>query len=857
MKPPARFALLAGVAWVSLSAFLPFRALAEAADPAAADPSSDPSDRLWPMRLKSGADRYAVYAPVWESWTEDFLSGRAAASLTTLDASEPVFGAVRLECRVAVDRVARTVRILEARVSAARFPGIEGAPDRALSEAISREIEERPVVFSLDRLQERLEAAKREAVAAADLRHVPPRIVFRDHPAVKVQYDGTPLLGEVDGAPLMRAVNTPFLVVLDPTTKTYYLRGAGRWFSAPDALGPFQDAGDVPGGVSAIAATEDVSDSRSDVSAVQAADVEIVTATEPTELIWTDGPPRLAPVAGTDLLSYANTESDVFLRIPTQDYYVLVSGRWYTAPGKDGPWTHVPPDRLPGDFARIPPGSDKGHVLAHVAGTLPAREALLDNDVPQAAAVDRESARRPDVAYDGEPRFEPVERLSVRCAVNTAYSVMEVGGLYYCCYDAVWFTGRSPFGPWDVCTAVPGVIYMLPPSCPLYPVRYVYVYEVTPTVVYCGYLPGYLGCYPYGGVVVYGTGYRYPSWFRTHYYPRPCTFGYAARYHVHHGGWSFSVGWGGPCWLSLRIGFGGWVSRGAYGVHCGGGWWGYGGYRHLDVRTPVPIRTGVVVNVQPGAGGFRGSDRPPRDSVYARSGDPHREPIGAPREDRRGDRGEGRTGWEGPVARDRERDSTPGLGPDRRPGSQGFDPSRRPSGVSRDGGEAPGGWNRQEQNPRPGEGWIRADRNPPESLDRGGRSPVGVMDRGDRAQTGSWDRTDRNPWGDRVVTPPSRGTPPTIDRPRGGSEGSSRSSGLPVERPPSYQRGPDRGFGSSYGSSRDSGGARGWGIGGSSVPPPSPAPPPSVSEGRSSSSEPRVRSGSSSGSSRSGGARRK
>ncbi|HYJ33903.1 MAG TPA: hypothetical protein VE326_11850, partial [Candidatus Binatia bacterium] len=65
-------------------------------------------------------------------------------------------------------------------------------------------------------------------------------------------------------------------------------------------------------------------------------------------------------------------------------------------------------------------------------------------------------------------------------------------------------------------------------------------YEATPDVVYVGYLPGYLGWYPYHGTVVYGTGYRYHGWRgRHHYYPRRFTWGFHARYNPWLGRWSF------------------------------------------------------------------------------------------------------------------------------------------------------------------------------------------------------------------------------------------------------------------------------------------------------------------------------
>ena len=76
-------------------------------------------------------------------------------------------------------------------------------------------------------------------------------------------------------------------------------------------------------------------------------------------------------------------------------------------------------------------------------------------------------------------------------AVNTGHQVILANGKYYCCYNGVWFDGSSANGPWAVCTAVPRVIYTIPPTSPLYNVTYCYVYGSTPTTVYCGYTSGY------------------------------------------------------------------------------------------------------------------------------------------------------------------------------------------------------------------------------------------------------------------------------------------------------------------------------------------------------------------------------
>ena len=67
----------------------------------------------------------------------------------------------------------------------------------------------------------------------------------------------------------------------------------------------------------------------------------------------------------------------------------------------------------------------------------------------------------------------------------------------------------------------------IPVDVPVYNVKYVYVYHVTPEVVYVGYTPAYTGCYVYGTTIVYGTGYYYPGWYGRYYWARPATWGFS------------------------------------------------------------------------------------------------------------------------------------------------------------------------------------------------------------------------------------------------------------------------------------------------------------------------------------------
>jgi hypothetical protein len=300
-----------------------------------------------------------------------------------------------------------------------------------------------------------------------------------------------------------------------------------------------------------------------------------------------------------DLLYLQNTDSSAFLELTTQKYYVLLSGRWYRGEGIVGEleWVHVPNDELPLPFGDIPPDSVNGKVLSQVAGTQQAREAVLDNTIPQTAAIDRGDSSF-SVQYDGDPDFAPIEDIQVEYAQNTTAAVFKYGNYYYACDDGVWYVAGTARGPWSVATEVPDAIYKIPASNPHYNVTYVKVYDVTPEVVYVGYTPGYYGSYFYRGTVIYGTGWYYRPWYGPYYYPRYPTWGFHVRYNPWYG-WGFGVSWtNGP----FRFTFG---HRGGY--YRGGGWWGVGGYR------PYP-RPGLY-----GGGQNRPSTRPAtRPNVYDR-----------------------------------------------------------------------------------------------------------------------------------------------------------------------------------------------------------------------------------------------
>jgi hypothetical protein len=360
------------------------------------------------------------------------------------------------------------------------------------------------------------------------VRNDPPRIIFSATPALLIRIDGQPSLRQVQGSSLLRVINTRTLILLDPSTGQYYTYVLDQWLDAPAVTGPWAPAASVSPAMesakqAAVAARQ--VDLLEPGQAGPTTFPTIYVSTVPAELIETKGPPEWSPIPGTELLYVTNTDAHVFLELRAQLTYVLLSGRWFRAQSTSGPWAYVAPNQLPADFVKIPESDPQGVVLASVAGTPQAQEAVIAAGIPQTATVVRSQAHLTPT-YDGAPQFRPIEGTPLQYAINTPAPVIRVDAkTYYALANGVWFVAAAPVGPWAVATYVPAVVYTVPVSSPLHYVTYVRVYGYTPTVVYVGYTPGYLGTVVTpDGVVVYGTGVVYTPWVGTVWYPPPTTY---------------------------------------------------------------------------------------------------------------------------------------------------------------------------------------------------------------------------------------------------------------------------------------------------------------------------------------------
>ncbi len=414
------------------------------------------------------------------------------------------------------------------------------------------------------------------------LDNAPPNVIVSTGPAILVSVDGPPAYRSVAGTDLQRVINTRALLFKDPQG-TNYLHLFDGYVEAPTLQGPWTAAKTTPKGTSQVekeaqashqvyllAGTPDPT-SKLTPSLRTSPLPTVYVATKPTELITFKGEPKFVEVPGTHLQYATNTTGNVFKLTTDAQTYVLLAGRWFRAPSLNGPWQFVPGKQLPADFAKIPDTSPKENVKASIPGTIQAAEALAANRVPETAQVPRTNHLQAP-QFDGPPQLRPVNGTPLHYVINSGTPIIEINDhLWYACQNGVWYLADSLNGPWTVATYVPPVIYTIPPDSPIHYVTYVHVYDSTPTEVYDGYTPGYLGTeVSPDGTVVYGTGYDYAPWVGGVWYGPPVTWGlgYDPCW-TPWTGWCFDygIGWGFPL-----------VGLGFYGCLPPRPWWGP--YRH-------------------------------------------------------------------------------------------------------------------------------------------------------------------------------------------------------------------------------------------------------------------------------------
>jgi len=514
-------------------------------------PAPDP-DGGWPRDYdtSSGA-ALRVFQPQIASWDgQKQMVAFSAVSYTPKGAAKAALGAIKLEATTAVAVDERLVNFTNVKLTETHFGELPADQVRDVSATIEGALRN-SIVIALDRVLARLDKSQVIPKNVDGIKADPPAIFYSTKPAVLVNIDGDPIWSPIKDNDLRFAVNTNWDLFEHPPTKTLFLRYNTGWLSASDINGPWKEAGKLPDSFSKLPAEENWKEVRTAIPARTLAAVPAVFVSQkPAEMILVTGEPNYLVVQGTKLLWVSNTEADVFRLGKTGPVYFLVSGRWFSAPDFTGPWTFASTS-LPDDFKKIPQAHQRSRVLASVPGSDEAIEAVLLAQVPETARVDKKGVTAPDVAYDGDPVFDPITGTMVSRAVNVDKDIIKVGDLYYMCFQGVWFMGRSPNGPWEVTGSVPREIYEIPVSSPAYNVTNVTVVEDNSDAVVFATAAAYTGMMVAWGCVVWGSGYYYPPYvgyggFYPYYHPYYPSYGYHASYNPWTGAYSRGVTAYGP-----------------------------------------------------------------------------------------------------------------------------------------------------------------------------------------------------------------------------------------------------------------------------------------------------------------------
>ena len=483
-------------------------------------PGGDP----WPRQFTYQGAKISVYQPELSDWTGNKLDAYSAVLIRT-GTDKTDFGAIWYTARTEVDKVNRVVTLEDFQLTKQNFPSIanNGA---AYAGAFGKDMAWTQTV-PLDELQSSLAVTSvAEKQQKVEVKNNPPTIFFSTGPAVLALIDGQPVLQDA-GHGLQKIINTRALILFDSGKNMYYLALMDGWAQSQTLQSdwlmakhdPQKDLDKIK--QAALEANQNQVLGNPEQSLQEAfaefQAPQVYVSTTPAELILTTGSPEFTPILGTSLSYVTNSGDDIFQDNANSQYYVLVAGRWFSSASlQNGPWSYISAANLPPDFAKIPAYSPKASVLVSIPGTPQAKEALIANQIPQTATINRAKAKL-TLSYVGVPDFQPVTGTTLMYAVNSTTPVVMVSGTsFYSCQGGVWFTGPSANGPWAVATTVAPAIYTIPPSSPIYYVTYAQVYGYTPSVVYVGYTPGYYGTVvSTDGVVVYGTGYVYSPFVST------------------------------------------------------------------------------------------------------------------------------------------------------------------------------------------------------------------------------------------------------------------------------------------------------------------------------------------------------
>jgi hypothetical protein len=481
-------------------------------------------DPGWPRQFTNNGSVLVVYPPQVENWVQyQTLNFRMAFSLTPAGQSKSIVGVVYINAQTDVDTYNHMVAISNMNITSVHFPSLDPATAASMEQIVRSTL---TISRTINVSMERIVACtpKPGTASTVNVQNDPPTIFVSNTPAIILQLEGTPALSDATPGGIKYVINANWPVFFDPVASQYYLFDNTQWQTASQLGGPWSFTGALPMSLISLSSNSNWSSLLKGAIPAQAWQSptmpQIFYSTTPAEIILFQGPPAMASIPGTSLTYATNTSNAVFYSSATSQYYYLAAGRWFSAPGLNGPWTYATP-YLPADFANIPTSSPAAGVLSSVPGTQEAADAVMIAQIPTKTTIDPSAAPPVTITYSGAPQYVVIDGTTLSYIENTNSKVIMVSdNQFYACVSGFWYVSSSAQGPWSLATSVPAVIYTIPPSSPVYNVTYVTQTVTVTGTVQSSYTAGYMGAFVVGVgvgmIIASGTGYYHPPYM---YYP--------------------------------------------------------------------------------------------------------------------------------------------------------------------------------------------------------------------------------------------------------------------------------------------------------------------------------------------------
>src|SRR6187399_1058327 len=282
--------------------------------------SGQSTDSSWPREKYSNGARLIIYQPQVDDWKNfQDLSWRMAVSITP-KSGKTVLGVVEMKGNTNIDNVAKLVDISNPQITGTYFPSLNGATKEKMDQLFKTFV---PSTFSISLHSLIASTPKKEAPAGAQLNNDPPKIFVGCRPSILLSVNGEPVLSEVPNTSLKFVANTQWPLFFDSANSTYYLAVDQQWLAGSSLEGQWSATKKLPPDMSKVpqdkqwsALKKFIPPSAKSGSVTPA----VFYSDKPAEVILFDGQPVYAKIPDTQLEYATNTNSVVFVYMPTQQF---------------------------------------------------------------------------------------------------------------------------------------------------------------------------------------------------------------------------------------------------------------------------------------------------------------------------------------------------------------------------------------------------------------------------------------------------------------------------------------------------------------------------------------------------------